>query len=139
MSSTVDPRAGATTAVPSAAAAFTIDANGVACPAPIPEDARVILGHGSGGQLSAALMREVIGPALAAAAPGGPLNDAAVVEIAGARLAFTTDSYVVSPLVFPGGDIGELAVNGTLNDLAMMGAQPVAISLAFVIEEGLPF
>ena len=116
-----------------------IDANGVACPAPIPEVQRVILGHGSGGQLSAALMRDVIGPALAAAAPGGPLNDAAVVEVAGARLAFTTDSYVVSPLAFPGGDIGELAVNGTLNDLAMMGAQPVAISLAYVIEEGLPF
>jgi hydrogenase expression/formation protein HypE len=116
-----------------------IDANGVACPAPIPEVQRVILGHGSGGQLSAALMRDVIGPALAAAAPGGPLNDAAVVEVAGARLAFTTDSYVVSPLAFPGGDIGELAVNGTVNDLAMMGAQPAAISLAYVIEEGLPF
>ena len=123
----------------SAAGGVTIDANGVACPAPIPEDTRVILGHGSGGQLSAVLMRDVIGPALAAAAPGGPLNDAAVIEIAGARLAFTTDSFVVSPLVFPGGDIGELAVNGTLNNLAMMGAQPVAISLAYVIEEGLPF
>jgi len=60
------------------------------------------------------------------------------VEIAGARLAFTTDSYVVSPIRFPGGDIGELAVNGTINDLAMMGAQPAAISLAYVIEEGLP-
>jgi hydrogenase expression/formation protein HypE len=116
----------------------TIDANGIACPAPIPEGERVILGHGSGGQLSASLMRDVIGPALAAAAPGGPLNDAAVVEVAGVRLAFTTDSFVVSPIRFPGGDIGELAVNGTLNDLAMMGAQPVAISLAYVIEEGLP-
>jgi hydrogenase expression/formation protein HypE len=118
--------------------AVTIGANGVACPAPIPEDQRVILGHGSGGQLSASLMRDVIGPALAAAAPGGPLNDAAVVEVAGVRLAFTTDSFVVSPLAFPGGDIGELAVNGTVNDLAMMGAQPIAISLAYVIEEGLP-
>jgi hydrogenase expression/formation protein HypE len=83
-------------------------------------------------------MRDVIGPALAAAAPGGPLNDAAVVEVAGQRLAFTTDSFVVSPLQFPGGDIGELAVNGTVNDLAMMGAQPLALSLAYVIEEGLP-
>jgi hydrogenase expression/formation protein HypE len=111
------------------------------CPAPIPERARVLLGHGSGGQLSAALMREVIGPALASAgavAASGPLNDAAVVEIAGNRLAFTTDSFVVSPLEFPGGDIGELAVNGTVNDLAMMGAQPLALSLAYVIEEGLP-
>ncbi len=114
------------------------DPANLVCPAPIPELARVLLGHGSGGQLSAALMRDVIGPALAAAAPGGPLNDAAVVEVAGQRLAFTTDSFVVSPLQFPGGDIGELAVNGTVNDLAMMGAQPLALSLAYVIEEGLP-
>lgn len=107
-------------------------------PGPDPEGSRVILGHGSGGQLSGALMRDVIAPCLAEASPGGPLNDAAVIEVAGARLAFTTDSFVVSPLVFPGGDIGELAVNGTVNDLAMMGAQPAALSLAFVIEEGLP-
>ncbi len=116
----------------------TIDPMSLSCPVPIPEGARVILGHGSGGQLSGALMREVIAPCLAAASPGGPLNDAAVVDVAGTRLAFTTDSFVVSPLQFPGGDIGELAVNGTVNDLAMMGAQPLAISLAFVIEEGLP-
>jgi len=116
----------------------TIDAESLACPIPIPEGARVILGHGSGGQLSNALMRDVIGPSIAAASPGGPLNDAAVVQVGGARLAFTTDSFVVSPIRFPGGDIGELAVNGTINDLAMMGAQPLAISLAFVIEEGLP-
>jgi hydrogenase expression/formation protein HypE len=110
----------------------------LSCPAPIPERARVLLGHGSGGQLSAALMRDVIVPALAAVTPGGPLNDAAVVDVAGQRLAFTTDSFVVSPLEFPGGDIGELAVNGTVNDLAMMGARPLALSLAYVIEEGLP-
>jgi hydrogenase expression/formation protein HypE len=116
------------------------DPSQLACPAPIPERARVLLGHGSGGQLSAALMREIIGPALASAGAvaAGPLNDAAVVEVAGQRLAFTTDSFVVSPLEFPGGDIGELAVNGTVNDLAMMGAQPLALSLAYVIEEGLP-
>ncbi len=116
------------------------DPSDLACPAPIPERARVLLGHGSGGQLSAALMRDVIGPALATAggAAGGPLNDAAVVDVAGERLAFTTDSFVVSPLEFPGGDIGELAVNGTVNDLAMMGARPLALSLAYVIEEGLP-
>jgi hydrogenase expression/formation protein HypE len=116
----------------------TIDADGVACPAPIPEDQRVILGHGSGGQLSTALFRDLLGPALAPASPGGVQNDAAVVEIGGMRLAFTTDSYVVSPIRFPGGDIGELAVNGTINDLAMMGAIPAAISLAYVVEEGLP-
>ncbi len=116
-----------------------LDPLAATCPAPLAEQERVLLGHGSGGQLSAALMRDVIGPALAAASPGGPLNDAAVLDVAGQRLAFTTDSFVVSPLAFPGGDIGELAVNGTVNDLAMMGAQPVAISLAYVIEEGLPF
>ena len=116
------------------------DPANLACPAPIPERARVLLGHGSGGQLSAALMRDVIAPALAVAggAAQGPLNDAAVVDVAGSRLAFTTDSFVVSPLEFPGGDIGELAVFGTVNDLAMMGAQPLALSLAYVIEEGLP-
>ena len=116
------------------------DPANLACPAPIPERTRVLLGHGSGGQLSAALMRDVIAPALASAGGGaqGPLNDAAVVDVAGSRLAFTTDSFVVSPLEFPGGDIGELAVFGTVNDLAMMGAQPLALSLAYVIEEGLP-
>jgi len=115
------------------------DPSRLACPAPIPERARVLLGHGSGGQLSASLMRDVLGPALASAGAGvNALNDAALVEVAGQRLAFTTDSFVVSPLAFPGGDIGDLAVNGTVNDLAMMGAQPLALSLAYVIEEGLP-
>ena len=135
---TADPFAAPAGAPATGAPAAAPDPASLVCPAPIPERARVLLGHGSGGQLSAALMRDVIGPALAAAAPGGPLNDAAVVEVAGQRLAFTTDSFVVSPLEFPGGDIGELAVNGTVNDLAMMGAQPVALSLAYVIEEGLP-
>ena len=115
-----------------------VDPLAATCPAPLAERERVLLGHGSGGQLSAALLRDVIGPALAGASPGGPLNDAAVLDLGGQRVAFTTDSFVVSPIVFPGGDIGELAVNGTVNDLAMMGARPVAISLAYVIEEGLP-
>ncbi len=133
MSGAADPFVGA-----DGSSRTTIDAEGVACPAPIAEGERVILGHGSGGQLSNALFRDVLGPALAAAAAGGPLNDAAVLDVPAGRLAFTTDSFVVSPLRFPGGDIGELAVNGTVNNLAMMGAQPLAISLAYVIEEGLP-
>jgi hydrogenase expression/formation protein HypE len=132
----VDPGSAPTAAASGAALPDMADAS---CPAPIPEVERVLLGHGSGGQLSAALMRDVIAPALGASSPGGPLNDAAVVAVGGGRLAFTTDSFVVSPLAFPGGDIGELAVNGTINDLAMMGARPVALSLAYVIEEGLPF
>jgi hydrogenase expression/formation protein HypE len=115
----------------------TIDPLALTCPVPIPEGSRVILGHGSGGQLSGALMRDVLAPCLADASPGGPLNDAAVLDVGGTRVAFTTDSFVVSPLVFPGGDIAELAVNGTVNDLAMMGAQPLGLSLAYVIEEGL--
>jgi hydrogenase expression/formation protein HypE len=140
---TPDPTMPSVAEPPTHPAAAPDPAN-LVCPAPIPERARVLLGHGSGGQLSAALMREVIGPALAGAGAGaqgaaaGPLNDAAVVTVEGRRLAFTTDSFVVSPLEFPGGDIGELAVNGTINDLAMMGAQPLALSLAYVIEEGLP-
>jgi hydrogenase expression/formation protein HypE len=145
----VAPSAGVGASVAADPASPAPDPANLVCPAPIPERARVLLGHGSGGQLSAALMRDVIGPALAGAvgaggaagaagAAPGPLNDAAVVDVAGQRLAFTTDSFVVSPLEFPGGDIGELAVNGTVNDLAMMGAQPLALSLAYVIEEGLP-
>ena len=124
---------------PAGEAGTVIDPLAVDCPAPIPEVERVILGHGSGGRLSAALLRDLIGPALASVSPGGPLNDAAVINVGGMRLAFTTDSFVVSPISFPGGNIGELAVNGTINDLAMMGAQPVALSLAYVIEEGLTF
>ena len=100
----------------------------------------MLLGHGSGGQLSAALMRDVIAPALGVRVPGrAAQRRRGRWSVGAARLAFTTDSFVVSPLVFPGGDIGELAVNGTVNDLAMMGARPVALSLAYVIEEGLPF
>jgi hydrogenase expression/formation protein HypE len=117
----------------------SMDPLDASCAAPIPETERVILGHGSGGRLSANLLRDVVVPALGTASPGGVLNDAAIIEVGGSRLAFTTDSYVVSPIEFPGGDIGELAVNGTVNDLAMMGAAPVAISLAYVIEEGLSF
>jgi hydrogenase expression/formation protein HypE len=107
------------------------------CPLPIASTDRVLLGHGSGGKLTAELIERLILPAL-----GNPalahLNDHSVVEASGARLAFTTDSYVVSPIVFPGGDIGELAVNGTINDLACGGARPLALSLAFILEEGLP-
>lgn len=124
---------------PSGSSGPVIDPLAMDCPAPRVDGERVLLGHGSGGQLSNALLRDLIGPALAGASPGGPLNDAAVIEVGDARLAFTTDSFVVSPIAFPGGTIGDLAINGTVNDLAMMGARPVALSLAYVIEEGLPF
>jgi hydrogenase expression/formation protein HypE len=101
----------------------------------------ILLAHGSGGKLSHDLVQRLFvrhfsNPALL------PLDDSAVLEIAGQtglRLAFTTDSYVVSPLFFPGGDIGKLAVCGTVNDLSMSGAQPLWLSAGFIIEEGLPF
>ena len=96
----------------------------------------ILLGHGSGGKLSHQLLDELIIPQLSAS-PGAGQNDAALLEINGSRLAFTTDSYVVDPIFFPGGNIGDLAVNGTVNDLAMMGARPLFISVALILEEGL--
>jgi hydrogenase expression/formation protein HypE len=105
------------------------------CPAPLPADTTVLLAHGGGGRLMHDLIRNVFvrafqGQMLQAS------HDAATMDIGGARLAFTTDSYVVRPLFFAGGDIGKLAVCGTVNDLAMAGAEPMALSTAFIIEEG---
>lgn len=98
----------------------------------------VTLAHGAGGKSSAALLEAVFLPAFGLTGLTGQ-TDAALVDVPpGHRLAFTTDSYVVTPARFPGGSIGDLAVNGTINDLAMMGARPIALSLAFVLEEGLP-
>ena len=116
----------------------TLDPLAASCPAPRSETERVLLGHGSGGQLSAALISNVLVPALGAAAPPGPLEDAAVVAVDGDHVVVSTDAYVVSPLFFPGGDIGTLAVNGTVNDLAMRAAMPVALAVAYVVEEGFP-
>jgi len=100
-------------------------------------DDKILLAHGSGGRSSHDLIQKNLVPLLR-----NPIldkmDDAAVFDLNG-RLAFTTDSYVVSPLFFPGGDIGKLAVCGTINDLAMCGASPLYLSLSFIIEEGLPF
>ncbi|MGA3099777.1 MAG: hydrogenase expression/formation protein HypE [Bryobacteraceae bacterium] len=107
----------------------------LSCPLPITNRKTIVLGHGSGGKLSAQLIRQMFLPAF-----DNPLlnrlDDQAVLAVGGARIAFTTDSYVVTPLFFPGGDIGRLAVHGTINDLAMSGAQPLALSAAFILEEG---
>jgi hydrogenase expression/formation protein HypE len=108
----------------------------LACPLPLTDAARVQLGHGSGGKLSAALLRERFfphfrNPYLAR------LGDGAVVPVAGSEIVVSTDTFVVSPLEFPGGNIGALAVHGTLNDVAMMGAQPLYLTAGFVLEEGL--
>src|SRR5450432_2600553 len=109
----------------------------LSCPVPITERKNIVMGHGSGGKLSAQLVRDLFLPAF----DNGylrKLDDQAVFQAGSARLAFTTDSYVVTPLFFPGGNIGELAVNGTVNDLAMSGARPMFLSAAFIMEEGLP-
>jgi hydrogenase expression/formation protein HypE len=98
---------------------------------------RILLDHGSGGKLAHQLTTGMLLPLLSNPALA-LLHDGAVLELNGLRLAFTTDGYTVDPLFFPGGDIGELAVNGTVNDLAMCGATPLALSLALIIEEGLP-
>ena len=105
------------------------------CPAPLPAKDTILLGHGSGGKLSAELIRDIFLPSLQNPVLAR-LDDQAIVNIHGQRLAFTTDSFVVQPLFFPGGDIGSLAVHGTVNDLAMGGATPLFLSAAFIIEEG---
>jgi hydrogenase expression/formation protein HypE len=93
---------------------------------------RILLGHGSGGKLMHELIRRHFSPAFGIQGAG----DSAIVTVTGNKLAYTTDSYVVTPLFFPGGDIGELAVNGTVNDLAVVGAEPLYLTAGFVIEEG---
>jgi hydrogenase expression/formation protein HypE len=109
---------------------------GSSCPLPITQQEQIVLGHGSGGKLSAQLIESVFLPAF-----NNPtlnkLDDQAVLQINGSRLAFTTDAFVVTPLFFPGGDIGRLAINGTVNDLAMSGARPLYLAAAFILEEGL--
>jgi hydrogenase expression/formation protein HypE len=107
----------------------------LSCPVPISDHQEIALGHGSGGKLTHRLIERMILPAFRNELLA-PLHDGAVFEVNGAHLAFSTDSYVVKPIFFPGGDIGKLAVNGTVNDLAMCGARPLYLSAAFIIEEG---
>jgi hydrogenase expression/formation protein HypE len=106
------------------------------CPIPIFEHKQIVLGHGSGGKLTSELIDKIFLPAFTNPTLD-KLDDQAVLTINGARLAFTTDSFVVTPIFFPGGDIGRIAVNGTVNDLAMSGARPLYLSAAFILEEGL--
>ncbi len=105
------------------------------CPAPLPAGRHILLGHGGGGRLTRDLIAQVFLPALTNPTLA-ELHDGAILDVAGGRLAFTTDGFVVHPHVFPGGDIGTLAVNGTVNDLAMCGARPLALSLGVILEEG---
>ena len=105
------------------------------CPLPLRETKRILLGHGGGGVLSEELIENLFLPAFGRVT--GAARDSALLDVAGGRIALTTDSYVVQPLFFPGGNIGDLAVNGTINDLACSGAQPVGLTAGFILEEGL--
>ncbi|MCS6828740.1 MAG: hydrogenase expression/formation protein HypE [Caldilinea sp.] len=106
------------------------------CPLPLRSYPTIVMGHGGGGKLSAELVEHLFAPAFRNAALDA-LGDAAVLTLEGGRLAYSTDSFVVRPLFFPGGNIGKLAVNGTVNDLAMMGAKPQYLTAGFILEEGL--
>jgi hydrogenase expression/formation protein HypE len=114
------------------------DIDRMTCPVPRSDHEQILLGHGSGGKLSADLIQKLFLPEFGNDVLSA-LEDQATLELDGHsdRLAFTTDSFVVRPLFFPGGDIGRLAINGTVNDLAVGGAKPLFISAAFILEEGL--
>ncbi len=107
------------------------------CPLPITDYKEIVLAHGSGGKLSHQLISKIIAPQFANELLA-PMHDGAIFSLGNERIAFSTDSYVVSPIFFPGGDIGKLAVHGTVNDLAMCGARPLYLSCGFILEEGLP-
>ena len=108
-----------------------------ACPIPISDYPNVLLAHGGGGSLSKMLIEQMMASTFSNPLLD-PLHDGAVMDVRAGRLAISTDSFVISPLFFPGGDIGSLAVHGTVNDVAMCGASPTAITVAMIIEEGLP-
>ncbi|HJQ00308.1 MAG TPA: hydrogenase expression/formation protein HypE [Jatrophihabitans sp.] len=112
-----------------------LDFEGWTCPVPLRDSPTILMGHGGGGQMSAELVRHLFVPAFGDQADAGT-GDSAVFELGGARLAMSTDTFVVRPLFFPGGSIGQLAVNGTVNDLAMSGAVPSRLSCGFILEEG---
>lgn len=114
-----------------------IDITGAVCPVPLSHHEQIVLGHGSGGKMAADLIARTFLPAFDNPALRAG-DDGAVVSVPVGRIAVSTDSHVVTPLFFPGGDIGHLAVCGTVNDVAMMGAQPLYLTVGFILEEGLP-
>src|SRR5690349_15731686 len=106
----------------------------LSCPIPISDYPNVLLAHGGGGKLTNQLIAKMFLPAFSNPALEAQ-HDGAVLSMGGMRLAFSTDSYVIHPLFFPGGDIGSMAVHGTVNDLAMCGARPLYLSAGYIIEE----
>src|SRR5689334_19051777 len=112
-----------------------IDFDNWSCPVPLRDTPNVVMGHGGGGAMSGELVEHIFLPAYGSAVSPA---DSAVVPLLGGRIALTTDSYVVKPMFFPGGSIGDLAVHGTINDLAMSGATPLYLTIAFILEEGTP-
>ena len=114
----------------------TIKMQSPSCPVPLRDYPHIVLSHGGGGKLSAELIENIFMPAFGR--PEGPLADATSLMLPSQRIAVSTDSFVVQPLFFPGGSIGDLAVNGTVNDLAMSGARPMFLTAGFILEEGLP-
>lgn len=109
----------------------------ITCPLPVTDYTSILLAHGGGGKLMQQLIEKMIMPSFKNSLLE-ELHDGAIINIGNTKIAFTTDSFVVKPLFFPGGDIGTLAINGTVNDLAMCGAKPIYLSAAFILEEGLP-
>ncbi|ACK67291.1 hydrogenase expression/formation protein HypE [Rippkaea orientalis PCC 8801] len=109
----------------------------LSCPIPLEQYPQVLLAHGGGGKLMQQLLEKMFFPAFKTT-HNIPPHDSAVLSLNTNKIAFTTDSYVIHPLFFPGGDIGSLAINGTVNDLAMSGARPLYLSVGFILEEGLP-
>lgn len=108
-----------------------------ACPLPIQQYPHVLMAHGGGGRLMQQLIEKMIRPAFSNTMLDAR-HDSASIDMPPGRLAFTSDSYVVRPTFFPGGDIGSMAIHGTVNDLAMSGARPLYLSVGFIVEEGLP-
>ena len=114
-----------------------IDITGAVCPVPLTHKEQIVMGHGSGGKMAADLIAKTFLPAFDNPALRAG-DDAGVGSVRAGKLAISTDSHVVSPLFFPGGDIGRLSVCGTVNDVAMMGAEPLYLTAGFILEEGLP-
>jgi hydrogenase expression/formation protein HypE len=111
--------------------------NDITCPIPFGESSIITMAHGGGGKLTRQLIDHIFAPAFGNSQLETN-HDSAIFNVDSGKLAYTTDSYVVNPLIFPGGDIGSLAINGTVNDLAMSGAKPLYLTVGFILEEGLP-